>query len=55
VIHRLRRHPVPVSAHFRHSLVLAYAVPAPALEEQLPPTLEPDRHRDLGFVAAAFV
>lgn len=55
MIHRLRRHPVPVSAHFRHSLVLAYALPAPALEESLPPTLEPDRHGDLGFVAAAFV
>jgi uncharacterized protein YqjF (DUF2071 family) len=55
VIHRLRRHPVPVSAHFRHSLVLAYAVPAEALEPMLPPTLEPDQHGELGFVAAAFV
>jgi Uncharacterized conserved protein (COG2071) len=53
--HRLRRHPFAVSAHFRHSLVLAYALPASSLEPLLPPTLEPDRHGDLGFAAAAFV
>jgi hypothetical protein len=53
--YRLRRHPFDVSAHFRHSLVLAYALPASALEPLLPPTLQPDRHGDLGFVAAAFV
>ena len=52
---RLRRHPFAVSAHFRHSLVLAYALPASALEQWLPPLLEPDRHGDLGFAAAAFV
>jgi hypothetical protein len=52
---RLRRHPFAVTAHFRHSLVLAYALPASALEPLLPPTLEPDRHEDLGFAAAAFV
>jgi hypothetical protein len=55
VLYRLRRHPFAVSAHFRHSLVLAYALPAEALEPLLPPTLEPDRHGDLGFAAAAFV
>jgi uncharacterized protein YqjF (DUF2071 family) len=55
VLHRLRRHPFAVSAHFRHSLVVAYAVPANALEPLLPPTLETDRHGELGFVAAAFV
>jgi hypothetical protein len=54
-MHRLRRHPISVSAHFRHSLVLAYALPATVLEPLLPPTLEPDRHGDLGFAAAAFV
>ncbi|HEX2293061.1 MAG TPA: DUF2071 domain-containing protein [Gaiellaceae bacterium] len=53
--YRLRRHPFAVSAHFRHSLVLAYALPASSLEPLLPPTLEPDRHGDLGFAAAAFV
>jgi hypothetical protein len=55
VSYRLRRHPFAVSAHFRHSLVLAYSLPATALEPLLPRTLEPDRHGDLGFVAAAFV
>jgi hypothetical protein len=55
MIYRLRRHPIAVSAHFRHSLVLAYAFPATVLEPLLPPTLEPDRHGDLGFAAAAFV
>jgi hypothetical protein len=55
VIYRLRRHPFSVSAHFRHSLVLAYALPVSVLEPLLPPTLEPDRHGDLGFAAAAFV
>ena len=53
--YRLRRHPFAVSAHFRHSLVLAYALPASVLEPLLPPTLEPDRRGDLGFAAAAFV
>jgi Uncharacterized conserved protein (COG2071) len=55
MLYRLRRHPFAVSAHFRHSLVLAYALPASALEPLLPPALEPDRHGDLGFAAAAFV
>lgn len=55
MLHRLRRHPFAVSAHFRHSLVVAYAVPANALEPLLPPTLKPDRHGELGLVAAAFV
>jgi Uncharacterized conserved protein (COG2071) len=53
--YRLRRHPFAVSAHFRHSLVLAYALPGSALEPLLPPTLEADRHGDVGFAAAAFV
>ena len=55
MLHRLRRHPISVSAHFRHSLVLAYAVPVEAVEPLLPPKLEPDGHGDLGFAAAAFV
>jgi hypothetical protein len=55
VLYRLRRHPIPVLAHFRHSLVLAYALPVDALEPLLPPTLELDRHGELGFAAAAFV
>ncbi|HET7855323.1 MAG TPA: DUF2071 domain-containing protein [Gaiellaceae bacterium] len=55
MLHRLRRHAVPVSAHFRHSLVLAYACPAAALEPLLPSRLMLDRHGDNGLAAAAFV
>jgi Uncharacterized conserved protein (COG2071) len=55
MLHRLRRHLVPVSAHFRHSLVLAYACPAEALEQLLPARLTLDRHGHHGLAAAAFV
>ena len=55
VLHRLRRHPFDVEAHFDFSLVLAYALPAPALEPLLPPGLELDRVGDLGLLAVALV
>lgn len=55
MLHRLRRHPIPVAAHFRHSLVLTYAFPRETLAPLLPPPLELDTHGDLGFAAAAFV
>ena len=52
----LFRHPFPVEAYFKHSLVLAYAVSADRLRERLPPYLEVDTFEDrVGFVAAAFV
>ena len=51
----LRRHPFEVRAHFRHSLVLTYALPAKLLQTMLPPGLEVDRHDDCGFVAIAMV
>jgi hypothetical protein len=51
----LRRHPVPVTAFFRHSLVLTYAFPKTILEPLLPPGLMLDAFRDLGFVAIALV
>jgi hypothetical protein len=54
-LHRLRRHPFDVEAHFDFSLVLAYALPAPALEPLLPPGLELDRIGDLGLLAVALV
>jgi hypothetical protein len=54
-LHRLRRHLVPVSAHFRHSLVLAYACPAEALAPLMPARLMLDRHGEYGLAAAAFV
>jgi Uncharacterized conserved protein (COG2071) len=55
MLHRLRRNPLPIAAHFRHSLVLAYAFPCKTLEPLLPPTLELDTHGDCGLAAAAFV
>lgn len=55
VLQRLRRHPFDIEAHFDFSLVLAYALPAPALEPLLPPGLELDRVGDLGLLAVALV
>jgi len=52
---RLQRHPIPVVAHFRHSLVLTYAFPKALLEPLLPPGLMLDTHGDFGFVAIAMV
>jgi Uncharacterized conserved protein (COG2071) len=51
----LQRHPVPVTAFFRHSLVLTYALPPAILEPLLPPGLILDTHNDCGFVAIAMV
>jgi Uncharacterized conserved protein (COG2071) len=55
MLHWLRRHPLPIAAHFRHSLVLAYALPRETLEPLLPPTLELDAYEESGLAAAAFV
>ena len=55
MLNRLRRHPFDFEAHFDFSLVLAYAMPAPALEPLLPPGLELDRFDDLGLLAVALV
>jgi hypothetical protein len=54
-LYRMRRHPFDVDAHFDFSLVLAYALPAAALEPLLPPGLELDRVGDLGLLAVALV
>ena len=51
----LQRHPFAVSAFFRHSLVLTYALPPPILEPLLPPGLTLDTHNGSGFVAIAMV
>src|SRR5437667_9636522 len=51
----LKRHPIPVAAFFRHSLVLTYALPAAALAPFLPPGLSLDTHRGIGFLAIAMV
>jgi Uncharacterized conserved protein (COG2071) len=52
----LRRHPFAVDAHFAHSVVLAFAVPAEQLRRRLPPGLELDTFADRwGFLAVAMV
>ena len=51
----LRRHPFPMAAHLRHSLVLAWALPHQVIQAQLPRGLVVDRYGDVGFVAAAMV
>jgi hypothetical protein len=55
MLYRLKRHALPIKAHFRASLVLAYAVPAPVLRPLLPAGLVPDTYGDFGFVAIALV
>jgi hypothetical protein len=53
--HRLRRHPLSIAAHFRHSLVLTYAFPRDLLEPLLPPGLRLDTYGEYGLVAVATV
>jgi hypothetical protein len=55
MLERLRRHPLPIVAHFRHSLVLAYAFPQEVLRPLLPPGLVLDTFAELGFAAVALV
>ena len=51
----LKRHPFAVEAHFRWSLVLAYALPADVLKPLVPDGLVLDTYDDLGIVAIALV
>jgi hypothetical protein len=51
----LRRHPVPIRAFFRHSLVLTYAFPEDVLRPLLPPGLVLDGYEGSGFLAIALV
>jgi hypothetical protein len=51
----LKRHPIPISAFFRHSLVLTYAFPREILASLLPPGLALDTYGDHGFLAIALV
>lgn len=55
MLHRLKRHPFPVSAFFRHSLVLTYAFPREVLEPLLPAGLTLDAYGECGFLAIALV
>jgi hypothetical protein len=52
---RLRRHPIPIQAHFHNCLTLTYALPAEVLRPLLSPGLELDTVGDYGFVAVALV
>jgi hypothetical protein len=51
----LRRHPVPVRAHFRECLTLTYALPAETLRPLAPPGLELETLNGRGFLAVALV
>jgi Uncharacterized conserved protein (COG2071) len=53
--HRLKRHPFPIRAFFRNSLVLTYALPREMLQPMLPPGLILDTLGELGFFAIAMV
>lgn len=55
MLHRLRRHPIPIEAFFSHSLVLTYAYPAALLTPLLPPGLIVDTYGEYGFLAIAMV
>lgn len=55
MLHRLKRHPIPISAFFRHSLVLTYAFPAEILDPLLAPGLVLDTLRGHAFLAVALV
>jgi Uncharacterized conserved protein (COG2071) len=55
MLERLSRHPLAIAAHFRHSLVLAYAFPQEVLRPLLPPGLVLDTFAELGFAAVALV
>jgi Uncharacterized conserved protein (COG2071) len=51
----LRRHPIPIQAFFRHSLVLTYAFPEEILQPFLPPGLTLDSYEGNSFLAIALV
>jgi hypothetical protein len=55
MLHLLKRHPIPISAFFRHSLVLTYAFPPEVLMPLLPAALVLDTWRGFAFVAVALV
>jgi hypothetical protein len=55
VLHLLKRHPIPISAFFRHSLVLTYSFPPEFLEPLLVPGLVLDTWHGHAFLAVALV
>jgi len=55
MLHLLKRHPIPIRAHFDFVLALTYAAPAAQIRPLLPPGLTADEWNGYGFLAAAFV
>ena len=55
MLHLLKRHFLPIKAHFDFSLVLTYALPQGILQPLLTPGLTLDTFDDYGFVAIAMV
>ena len=55
ILTALRRHPIPIQAFFRHSLVLTYAFPEELLRPLLPPGLTLDTYEGSSFLAIALV
>ncbi len=55
MFHLLKRHPIPISAFFRHSLVLTYAFPPETLQPLVPQGLVLDTFRGHAFLAVALV
>lgn len=51
----LKRHPLPVKAYLRRSLVLTYAAPVPQLAPLVSPGLSLDEDDGYGFLAVAMV
>ena len=55
MLHLLKRHPIPITAHFEHVLVLTYAFPRDVLVPLLPPGLELDTFGEYAFLAVVSV
>jgi hypothetical protein len=54
--HLLQRHPIPMTCHFDHCLVIAWALPVRVLEPLVPPGLDLDTYDGRwGFVVIALV
>lgn len=55
MLYQFKRHPLPITAFFRRSLVLTYAFPSNILKPLLPQGLTLDSYQDFGFLAIAMV
>jgi hypothetical protein len=55
MLHLFQRHPIPITAFFRRSLVITYAFPSKLLQPLLPPGLVVDTYGEYGFLAIALV